>query len=63
MNYRELVDWKARLMNTLNEDHRIVPGDWSEFVSESVKFGCLSMAIDMQKRLESYAGDFDWGDK
>ena len=56
MNYRELVEWKARLMNTLNEDHRIIPGDWSKFVSEAVKSGCTSMATDMQCRLESYVG-------
>lgn len=62
MNYSELVAWKARLMNTLNVDGRIIPGDWSKFVSEAVKSGCMSMATDMERRLESYVGA-DWGDK
>ncbi|HAW57448.1 MAG TPA: hypothetical protein DCX03_00295 [Bacteroidales bacterium] len=45
--------WKQRLMNDLNEGY-FSKKEWLEFIASATDAGMISMADDMQKRLEEY---------
>ncbi len=55
MPYYRIVAWKNRLMSKLDQGFMDVK-EWERFIAISSENSCTSMAEDMRKRLEYYAG-------
>lgn len=55
MAYYKIVDWKNRLLKNLNNGILNVQ-EWERFIAVANENQCNSMAADMRKRLDHYAG-------